>query len=149
MRNRRLAAPALRLSCPAAFAPGGAHGARNGKDTQTPSYCHPSASRVALETGCPTLLVGGENEPEVRASNAAHAALMPHAIARFVPGLGHAWFGWRHDLHVAMVEAFLTGQDLPEGLVPEPPSPSAVARVLRRIERSEASARHRPGWQSR
>jgi pimeloyl-ACP methyl ester carboxylesterase len=52
-------------------------------------------SRAELEAQCPTLLVAGEKEAIVRASNAALAELMPHAIARFVPGLGHAWFGWR------------------------------------------------------
>jgi pimeloyl-ACP methyl ester carboxylesterase len=50
------------------------------------------ASRAELEAPCPTLLVAGEKEGTVRASNAALAALMPQAIARFVPGLGHAWF---------------------------------------------------------
>jgi pimeloyl-ACP methyl ester carboxylesterase len=91
-------------------------------------------SRAELEAQSPTLLVAGEKEATVRASNAALAELMPHAIARFVPGLGHAWFGWRPDLHVRMVEAWLTGEALPEELETEPPSPSAVDRVLRRLE---------------
>jgi pimeloyl-ACP methyl ester carboxylesterase len=91
-------------------------------------------SRAELEAQCPTLLVAGEKEATVRASNAALAELMPHAIARFVPGLGHAWFGWRLDLHVRMLEAWLTGEALPEELEAEPPSPSAVDRVLRRLE---------------
>ena len=92
------------------------------------------ASRQALEASCPTLLVAGEKEATVRASNAALAALMPHAAARFVPGHGHAWFGWRPDLHVRMVEAWLTGEVLPEELKREPPSPSAKDRVLRRLD---------------
>ena len=54
---------------------------------------------------------------------------MPHATARFVPGLGHAWFIWRHELHIRMVEAWLNDEALPAGLELEPPSPSAVARV--------------------
>jgi pimeloyl-ACP methyl ester carboxylesterase len=91
-------------------------------------------SRAELEAQCPTLLVAGEKEATVRASNAALAELMPQAIARFVPGLGHAWFGWRLDLHVRMLEAWLTGEALPEELETEPPSPSAVDRVLRRLE---------------
>jgi hypothetical protein len=33
-----------------------------------------------------------------------------------------------------MVEAWLTGEALPEELETEPPSPSAVDRVLRRLE---------------
>jgi pimeloyl-ACP methyl ester carboxylesterase len=94
-------------------------------------------SRAELEAQCPTLLVAGEKEATVRASNAALAELMPHAIARFVPGLGHAWFGWRPDLHVRMVEAWLTGEALPEDLKTEPPSPSAVDQVLRRLERPQ------------
>jgi pimeloyl-ACP methyl ester carboxylesterase len=96
-----------------------------------------AASRAELDAQCPTLLVAGEKEATVRASNAALAGLMPHAIARFVPGLGHAWFGWRPDLHVRMVEAWLTGEGLPEELKTEPPSPSAVDRVLRRLEKSQ------------
>ena len=91
-------------------------------------------SRRQLEAPCPTLLVAGEREPTVRASNAAFAALMPKAIARFVPGLGHAWFAWRPELHIAVVEAWLSGQDLPTGLEPEPPSPAAVARVVRQLD---------------
>ena len=97
-----------------------------------------STSRGELEARCPTLLVAGEKEATVRASNAALAELMPHAIARFAPGLGHAWFAWRPDLHVRMVEAWLTGEALPQELKTEPPSPSAVDRVLRRLE-SEGS----------
>lgn len=88
-------------------------------------------TNAVLEAPCPTLFVAGEKEGTVRASNAALAALMPHATAWYVPGLSHAWFGWRHDLHVRMVEAWLGGEPLPTELVPEPPSPSAVDRVLR------------------
>jgi pimeloyl-ACP methyl ester carboxylesterase len=95
-------------------------------------------SRAELEAQCPTLLVAGEKEATVRASNAALAELMPHAIARFVPGLGHAWFAWRPDLHMRMVEAWLTGGALPEELEMEPPSPSAVDRVLRRLGKPQA-----------
>ena len=92
-------------------------------------------SRSELGAQCPTLLIAGEKEATVRASNAALAELMPHAIARYVPGLGHAWFGWRPDLHVRMVGAWLTGEALPEELKTEPPSLSAVDRVLRLLEK--------------
>jgi pimeloyl-ACP methyl ester carboxylesterase len=95
------------------------------------------ATGAELEAQCPTLLVAGENEATVRASNAALAELMPQAIARFVPGHGHAWFAWRPDLHMRMVEAWLTGEALPEELETEPPSPSAVDRVLRRLEKPQ------------
>jgi pimeloyl-ACP methyl ester carboxylesterase len=77
----------------------------------------------------PTLLVAGERETPVRASNAAFAALMPSAEAAFVPGLGHAWFAWRPELHIRMVEAWLSGAPLPDGLSPEPPNAQAVARL--------------------
>jgi pimeloyl-ACP methyl ester carboxylesterase len=87
-------------------------------------------TRSQLEAPCPTLFVAGEKERTVRASNAAFADLMPHAIARFVPGLSHAWFAWRPELHIQMVGAWLSGQELPSGLEPEPASPAAVERVL-------------------
>ena len=35
-------------------------------------------------------------ETVVRASNAALASLMPHAVARFAPGLGHGWVARAH-----------------------------------------------------
>jgi proline iminopeptidase len=92
-------------------------------------------TRRQLEANCPTLFVAGEKERIVRASNAAFAALMPHAVACFVPGLRHAWFAWRPELHMRMVEAWLSGQALPSGLEPEPRSPEAVDRVLRLLAR--------------
>jgi pimeloyl-ACP methyl ester carboxylesterase len=97
-------------------------------------------SRTQLEARCPTLLVAGEKEPTVRASNAAFADLMPHAVARYVPGLGHAWFAWRPELHIRMVEAWLSGQDLPSELKPEPSSPAATERVRRLLATCAASA---------
>ena len=72
-------------------------------------------SKAALEAVCPTLLVAGERE-HARVSNAGLAALMPHATSRFVPGLGHAWFIQRRELHVRMVEAWLRDEALPVGL---------------------------------
>jgi pimeloyl-ACP methyl ester carboxylesterase len=113
---------ALRSASPAAFR-------RSWKEGYTAPI-----SRAALEAVCPTLLVAGERE-HARASNAALAALMPHATARFVPGLGHAWFVWRRELHIRLVEAWLAGTDLPAELQPEPPSRSAAERVLRELQR--------------
>jgi pimeloyl-ACP methyl ester carboxylesterase len=127
---------ALRSASPAAF-----------RRSWIEGYTAPISS-AELEAVCPTLLVAGERE-HARVSNAALAALMPHATARFVPGLGHAWFVWRHELHVRMVDAWLTGEALPKELMPEPPSPSAVARVLHLLPGSHPDAHDRPGWQPR
>ncbi len=106
-------------------------------------------SRRQLEATCPALLVAGEKEPTVRASNAAFAALMPQAIARFVPGLGHAWFAWRPELHIRMVGAWLAGEELPAGLEPEPPSPASVDRVLRLLAKGKDLRTNERGTTSR
>ncbi|MCV2393261.1 alpha/beta hydrolase [Actinotalea sp. M2MS4P-6] len=90
-------------------------------------------SRALLAAPCPTLLVGGENEQTVRASNAALAALLPSAEARFAPAHGHGWFAWELDLHIRMVEAWVAGGELPSELGVEPPSQAAVERVLARL----------------
>ena len=90
--------------------------------------------RIAIDAPCPTLLVAGEKETAIRSSNAALAALMPHAAAMFVPGLRHGWLARRTQLHARMVEAWLTGQELPSELVPEPPSPLAADQLLHQIE---------------
>jgi pimeloyl-ACP methyl ester carboxylesterase len=78
-------------------------------------------TRAQVSAPCPTLLVAGEGEvkPPVRASNAALAAMMPDAVARFVPGRGHGWLGADPDLHLRMVEAWVTGTELPSELRPE------------------------------
>lgn len=98
-------------------------------------------SQEEVSAPCPTLLVAGEREmkPPVRASNAALAALMPNAVARFAPGQGHGWLGQQPELHLRMVEAWLSGQELPSELEPETtPWPSeTVQRLL--DERSERS----------
>jgi len=90
-------------------------------------------SREELSASCPTLLVAGEREQRaIRASNAALAALMPNAEARFAPGRGHAWLAVEPELHVRMVEAWIIGQELPAELPPETtewPS-SRVQRLL-------------------
>ncbi len=66
----------------------------------------------------------------IRPANAALASLMPQAEARFAPGLGHCWQRKAPDLHIRMVEAWVSGQELPSELRREPaPSPEAVERV--------------------
>ena len=99
-------------------------------------------SYAATDASCPTLLVAGEAETDgfdglgVRASNAALAAVMPNAEAWYAPGLGHGWQFKAPDLHVRMVEAWLTGQELPTELRPEAaPSPDAVERLQRSAPR--------------
>lgn len=75
--------------------------------------------RTELEATCPTLFVCGERETPIRRSNAALAALMPNATARYVPGTGHGWLGTKPELHLAMVEAWFSGAPLPEELAVE------------------------------
>jgi pimeloyl-ACP methyl ester carboxylesterase len=94
-------------------------------------------SEAQFRAPCPTLLVAGERETAVRASNAAFAALMPSAEATFVPGRGHAWFAWRPELHIRMVEAWFTDARLPEDLAPEPPNPKAVSRLRDLVARHD------------
>lgn len=78
-------------------------------------------SAAEVEATCPALLVAGEREmkPPVRASNAALAELMPNAEARFAPGHGHGWLGKDAELHIRMVNAWLTSQPLPTELAAE------------------------------
>jgi pimeloyl-ACP methyl ester carboxylesterase len=97
-------------------------------------------SFAAIGAPCPTLLVAGGKESggltgnDVRESNAALAALMPQAEARFAPGLGHCWQRKDPDLHIRMVEAWASGQELPAELQPESaPSPAAVERLRRMV----------------
>jgi hypothetical protein len=67
-----------------------------------------------------TLLVAGEREATiVRASNAALAALMPNAVARFASGRGHGWLAVAPELHYRMVEAWIKGQEVPAELPAE------------------------------
>lgn len=87
-----------------------------------------------VAAACPTLLVGGERETAVRQSNAALAAVMPAAIARYVPGLGHGWLGTRLSLPVEMVQAWLMQGALPMGLSAEVQWPGAIARLRRMLE---------------
>jgi pimeloyl-ACP methyl ester carboxylesterase len=94
------------------------------------------ASPVEIGATCPTLLVAGEQETAVRPSNAAQAALMAHAVARYAPGLGHGWVARRTELHVRTVEAWLTEQELPSELGSDLPSRAVVARLCRELEKA-------------
>jgi pimeloyl-ACP methyl ester carboxylesterase len=100
-------------------------------------------SRVEMSAPSPTLLTAGETERAIRPSNAAQATLMPHAEARFAPGLGHGWLARRTELHVRMVEAWLTGGELPAELEPERAWPSALERMRRELEKESTDAHHR------
>jgi hypothetical protein len=71
---------------------------------------------------CPTLLVAGEREATaVRAANAALAALMPNAVARFAPGRGHGWLAVEPELHYRMVAAWIAGSSSRRSSRPRPP----------------------------
>ena len=95
------------------------------------------ASRTEVRAACPTLFVAGEKETAVRRSNAALAAVMPRAVARYVAGLGHGWLGTRMELHLDMVESWLTTEQSPVALVAEGPSPAAVSGLLRALRDCE------------
>ena len=93
---------------------------------------------AVIDAPCPTLLVAGEKETgpsdffiDTRRSNAALAELMPTAEARFAPGLFHCWQLKAPDLHIRMVEAWVSGQELPSELRPEPAPPTATVERLR------------------
>jgi uncharacterized membrane protein YphA (DoxX/SURF4 family) len=68
-------------------------------------------SSQEVSAPCPTLLVAGEREAKaVRAANAALAALLPNAAARFAPGRGHGWLAVEPELHCRMVAVWITGR---------------------------------------
>jgi pimeloyl-ACP methyl ester carboxylesterase len=112
----------LRMASPRAFRRAFVEGFKGG------------VSPVELSAPSRTLLTAGENETAIRPSNAAQAALMPHAEARFAPGAGHGWLARWTDLHVRMVEAWLTGGELPAELTPERAWPEALERMRRELE---------------
>ena len=92
----------------------------------------------------------GETETAIRPSNAAQAALMPHAEARFAPGVGHGWLARRLDLHVRMVEAWLTGAGAPgRASLPERAWPGAVERMQRELEKERSRGNDRLAARSR
>jgi pimeloyl-ACP methyl ester carboxylesterase len=88
------------------------------------------ATRDELEAPCATLLVAGQAETAVRSSNAGLAALMPLAQARYVPGVGHGWLARKPDLHVGMVETWLSDRPLPAELAAEAAPSTGVMRRL-------------------
>ena len=88
---------------------------------------------AATEAPCPTLLVAGEKEGFMRPGDAALAQLMPHAEAWYAPGLDHCWQRKAPDLHIRMLEAWFTGQELPSELRPEPAPSAAMVERLRRM----------------
>jgi pimeloyl-ACP methyl ester carboxylesterase len=95
------------------------------------------ATRTEVRAECPTLLVAGERETAVRRSNAALAAVMPRAVAQYVAELGHGWLGRRMELHLDMVEAWLTTGESAAGLAAVGPSPAAVSGLLRGLRDAE------------
>jgi pimeloyl-ACP methyl ester carboxylesterase len=101
--------------------------------------------RVEMSASSPTLLTAGETETAIRPSNAAQAALMPHAEARFAPRGGHGWLARRTDLHVRMVEAWLTGGELPDELPRERAWPGALERMRRELATEQSHGNHRVG----
>ena len=88
-------------------------------------------SFAAIGALAPVLLVAGEKESAIRPADSALASLMPNASARFSPGLGHCWQRKAPVLHIRMLEAWFTGQELPSELRPEP-APSAAMMARRR-----------------
>lgn len=87
---------------------------------------------AALDAPSPALLIAGEKEGIVRSMNAALAEVMPRAEAWYVPRLGHCWQKADPDLHIRMVEAWVSGQELPSELRREAaPSPAKVEQVRR------------------
>jgi pimeloyl-ACP methyl ester carboxylesterase len=106
-------------------------------------------SPVEMSAPCPTLLTAGETEGAIRPSNAAQAALMPHAAARYAPGVGHGWIGRRPELHVRMVDAWLTGRELPAELQPEAAWPAALERMRRELETERRRYGQQPAGQPR
>jgi pimeloyl-ACP methyl ester carboxylesterase len=111
----------LRAASPTAFRRAFVEGFRSG------------VSRVEVGAPSPVLLVAGEKETAIRPANAALASLMPHAVAMFAPDLPHGWIARRTGLHVRMVEAWLTGGELPSELRPDAPDPTVVRRLLREL----------------
>jgi pimeloyl-ACP methyl ester carboxylesterase len=106
-------------------------------------------SPIEMEVPCPTLLTAGETETLIRPSNAAQATLMPNAVARYAPGVGHGWIARRTELHVRMVEAWLTGLELPAELPPEKAWPGAVERMRHQLEKEVRRGNHRLAARSR
>jgi hypothetical protein len=117
------------------------------RETHDPADLHAASRRAfrqavgecfttfaTISAPCPTLLVAGERESRVRPSNAALATLMPHAEAWYAPGLDQCWQRKAPDLHIRMVGAWLTGEELPTELRREQaPSAAAVQRLRHEV----------------
>ena len=70
---------------------------------------------------CRTLFVAGSEEfSRFHKSNRMMCQIMPNAECRVVPGLGHSWLFQNPDLHLRMVYAWITDQELPTELTPLP-----------------------------
>jgi hypothetical protein len=74
---------------------------------------------------------------------------MAHAAAVYAPGGRHGWLARRTELHVRMVEAWLTGQELPAELAAEKTWPGAVERMRRELEKEVRRGDHRLAARSR
>lgn len=98
---------------------------------------------ATFDAPCPTLLVAGEQEKFVRPTNAAMAELMPHGEARFVLGLEHVWQRAEPELHIRMVEAWVSGDQLPSELRRESDPSSVKVERLRRTGPNYWYVRHK------
>lgn len=87
-----------------------------------------------INAQCSALLVAGGDLPGTRPTNAALAALMPTVEASCVSQVGHGWVGQEPDLHQRILEAWITGSNLPREFEPET-TPWPKARVIRLLER--------------
>ena len=100
---------------------------------------------AVIDAPCPTLLIAGERElgfqgGDTREINAALAVLMPDGEAWYAPDLFHCWQRKAPDLHIRMVEAWVSGQDLPSELRREPaPAEANVERMRRSLARTGTS----------
>lgn len=80
------------------------------------------AFRAGHELGqavAPTLVLAGEREQDlIRRSVPEIVKVLPRAEGYLVPGLGHGWSGEAPELFVEVIEAWVTGRNLPAGLTP-------------------------------
>ncbi len=67
----------------------------------------------------PTLIVAGGNESDIiKRTVEKMPQLMPNAVGRFAPALGHGWNMQDPALFTAMVRAWITDAPLPAALIP-------------------------------
>jgi hypothetical protein len=57
------------------------------------------------------------------------AAAFPEGVACLASGVGHAWSGEKPELFTAMIRAEVTGDRLPEELIPVPAGDGSVPRT--------------------